>query len=449
MRKRILPASVAILASLLVALPFTYTGVFGAPVYDQSVGSYNPTPTTGCTPNVVPVGQANPPGSQLEPLAPIWCFTMNPPNPPDAVSGANDWSDNFSGVAPYGRFQDGDYNYRIFPLKQCQQGFKQQYFTNNQHWMQDTMSGGQSNCSTVMRPNRSFHFENGMLVVEQDVAAGISGYNAPGDEEFPEIDVTMAPQPSGNVVDSLYGYGQFGGYWTVGCRLHGGHTFICSVEDAASDVTGSGNNTNCNLAPPARILEISSFEVCGTTHFGGDTASAGVYSRQCDSAAQEPDMMCRDRFRMEITANGMSVYVNGHLSFQEIGWPAGHQIDPNAIASGQWYVYDVNWEALGTQPAYRWHWDNFTVNPHNPDGTFRAPTAAPNFCLNAPMQVCPDTSPTSTPTPAAQATATATPTALSVSQVLTGGESDQVTCNGSSISVVTASANSDVLQCNP
>src|ERR1700730_15392236 len=58
----------------------------------------NPTPNPNCVPNVVPTGQATPPGAEAEPMAPIWCFTLTPQGPPTRVSGANDWVDTFQGV---------------------------------------------------------------------------------------------------------------------------------------------------------------------------------------------------------------------------------------------------------------------------------------------------------------------------------------------------------------
>jgi len=380
----------------------------------------SPTPNPGCTPNVVPIGQANPPGTQLEPLAPIWCFTpLAAPNAPTRISGANDWTDNFNNVAQSGRFNDGDYDYRQFKAIDGCVGFQTLHFTNNQHWMDDNT--GANTCGVMMRPNRSFRFEGGKLVVEEDVAAGITGYGTSSSGiVWPEIDITTAPQPTGQVVDSLYGYGQFGGNWAIGCRLHSGRNPICSVENAASNVTNTNNAAPCFRSAPARVIEMSDFEVCGSSHFGGDAGGDnGNYWRVCNSAAQEPDMVCRDRFRMELTQSSLDLYVNGHLYFEDANWPASSQIDPNAIANGQWYVYAVDWQGnTSVNDAFRFHWDNFAVNPHNADGTFTAPSAAPGFCYGQPNSTCmsgmtpvPTSAPTSTAVaPTATSTVTPTPT---------------------------------------
>lgn len=379
---------VAILVSLVVAVGLvTGTYVLAAPV-----------PNPGCTPNVVPVGQANPPGNQQEPLFPVWCMTLAAPNPPTRVSGANDWVDNFDNVAPYGRFDDGDYDYRVFPSVQNQAGFQSRHFTNNQHWMDDNASGGQG--GTMIRPNRSFKFENGKLVVEQDVAANVTGYAG---DAWAEIDISNQPQPTGVTWDNLYGYGQFGGAnsWTIGCRLTNP---VCAVESPKSivnDPPRAGSMANCFEVNPHRLSELSFFEQCGTIHSGGVSEQ---HARVCNSAAQEPDMVCRDRFRIELTASDLKYYVNGFLYFEDGNWPASRQIDPAQVANGQWYVYATDWEDTHNSPAFRYHWDNFAVNPHKPDGTFTAPSAAPNFCLGQPGNVCPMVMPTAT-VPAATSTA--------------------------------------------
>lgn len=120
-------------------------------------------------------------------------------------------------------------------------------------------------------------------------------------------------------------------------------------------------------------------------------------------------MMCRDRFRIELTATDIKYYINGFLYFEDGNWPAGRQID---MSAGPWYVYDTDWEDTHTSPAFRYHWDNFSVNPHQANGQFTVPSAAPNFCLGQPMNVCADSAtPTPVPTsPAATATVRAVPT---------------------------------------
>jgi hypothetical protein len=344
-----------------------------------------------CSPNVVPTGQSNPPGSESEPMAPIWCFTLNPQGPPTRVTGANDWVDTFQGVTPMGRFDDGDLDYRVFDAVQNGGQARTQHFTNNNHWMDDNAGGFLG--GAMIRPNRSFRFEGGKLVVEVDVAAGISGYLDPGggDVAWPEVDISTADSPDGHpVVDGLYAYGRFGGFDTFGCRLHAGQKFTCSYEAARAGANGRDTHP-CFEFSPARLVEISGFEACGTTHFGGDPGfgAPGQYFRTCDSVSQVPDMMCRDRFRLELTQDGLTAYVNGVLYFQDTGWPARNQLT-EAIASGSTpvYVYLSDWQATPSQPAYRFHWARLAINPHAGDGSLIGPSAAPSFCLGEPHNTC-------------------------------------------------------------
>src|SRR5207248_3535910 len=125
-------------------------------------------------------------------------------------------------------------------------------------------SAGATNNGMTLRPNRSFTFEHGKLVVEADVAAGVLDYN---NAVWPEITVSMAPQPTNDIVDSLYAYGAFGGYWTVGCRLHQSIS-ICSMEMAAHHI--QNDQKHCNAEAPSRVMEISDFEICGSQHSGGN-----------------------------------------------------------------------------------------------------------------------------------------------------------------------------------
>jgi hypothetical protein len=375
-----------------------------------------------CSPNVVPVGQANPPGSQSEPMAPIWCFTLNPQGPPTRVTGTNDWVDTFEGVTQMGRFNDGDLDYRVFDNVQNGGSARTQHFTNNNHWMDDNAGGFLG--GTMLRPNRSFRFENGKLIVEADVAAGISGYmdSGGGDIAWPEIDISTADSPNAHpVTDGLYAYGRFGGFDTFGCRLHAAQKFTCSYEAARGGANGR-DTFPCFEFSPARLVEISGFEGCGTSQSGGDPGfgAPGQFFRTCNSAAQVPDMMCRDRFRLELSQNGLVAYVNGGLYFQDTGWPTRNQL-PATVANGSTpvYVYLSDWEDTPNQPAYRFHWQRLAINPHAPDGSMLPPSAAPSFCLGQPHNTCDETAPgTPTNTPAAtntpSATNTPTPTSTSV-----------------------------------
>ena len=335
-----------------------------------------------CTPNVNPVGQANP-TMQVEPLAPIWCFNLNQ-EPTTRVTGANDWVDNFRTNIQMGRLNDGDMDYRIFDNYHHDSGAHHtQHFINNFHWMTDT--AGSTDNGDGLRPNRSFAFENGKLVVEADIAAGEADY---GNVVWPEMTVSMAPQPTGDIVDSLYAYGAFGGYWTVGCRLTPGGVTTCAVQSDSHDITTRDENpSNCFAGAPSRVMEISDFQHCGTTYQGGSRSGDNAeFWRRCD--ANQMDMYCKDRIRMELTQSSLTLYVNGHLYFQDADWPADRQLPDSMVNGGQVYAYFSDWRARPTAPAYRFHWGRLAVNPHDPDGSISAPSASPFFCLGMPQNTC-------------------------------------------------------------
>jgi hypothetical protein len=387
---------------LILALgnPEFYAGI--------SLAQSSLTPKPGCSPDVVPTGQADP-SSEPEPMDPIWCFDLTS-EPTTFTSGPNDWLDTFQTNVQMGRLNDGDMGYRIFdnlhPSVTAAKN-KTQHFVNNNHWMTDTMGDGSN--GDALRPNRSFTFEDGKLVVEADVAAGILDYTNNKAVLWPEIVISSAPAPTNDIVDPLYAYGAFGGNWTVGCRLHTLGNPICSVESAAHSVTGSGNRSNCFQAAPSRISEISGFEVCGSTHNWGDhNGDNAQYFRECNH--NQMDMFCRDRFRIELTQSGITIYVNGHLYAEDTGWPVAHQL-PSSFVSGPVYVYFAEFRGKPTEPVYRFHWQRLAVNP--PTG----PAAAQSFCLGEPQNTCPmdgsmpmTMTPTTTPTATPTLRATATPT---------------------------------------
>ena len=119
---------------------------------------------------------------------------------------------------------------------------------------------------TQMRPDRSFRFENGKLVVELDVAAGIEDYDG---FAWPELTVTTAsspavsaagpvgPTPATSIGDDLYAYGQFGGEWSVGIRLTGSRPIAALYDNthrAGSPVAGCGRSRGSRTGTaPGRV----------------------------------------------------------------------------------------------------------------------------------------------------------------------------------------------------
>ncbi len=269
---------------------------------------------------------------------------------------------------------DGEMGYRAFDRTGSSPPEQGEHWINQNHWMTDVQGGFTGGSS--LSPDRSFKFEDGMLVVEGDFAAGIPEY---GEQTWGEITISTAAEPTGAIADPLYAYGQFGGEWAAGCRLTSARRPVCAVvaPDQAHMATVPpipGDEFNCHRNEDRgehRLLEVSWFQECGTTHVGGaESAPNGDFWRVCESDG--PDMACRDRFRLEVRKDGLTLYVNGALYFEDSGWPAAYQIPDSAIA-GDWYAYQSNWQHRAGSRAFRYHWDRFAVNPA--DG----PTASDTF----------------------------------------------------------------------
>ena len=308
----------------------------------------------GCGPAVVPAGQATPPG-EPEPLRPVWCYRL-PVMAPTRVDGENSWVDTFDTGMNMGRFQDGDMGYRVFPdIDNGGEPRKSVLFLNQDHWMVDTAGG--TNGGVLVRPDRSFRFQDGTLVIEADVAAGLPAYS---DSASVEVDVSTAPAPTGHVVDEQYGYGLFGGQTTFGCRFQADRQITCSLFNASGapgDPAVFGNEQG-------RVWQMLPFQHVGTTNVGGDASGEnGQFFRECDPG--QMDLFCRDRFRIELTKDSVRVLVNGHLYFEQSGISPKYQLPPELL-DGNVYTYFTSWVNRPLKPAYRFHWDRVAVNPAGP-----------------------------------------------------------------------------------
>jgi hypothetical protein len=372
------------LRRVIIALTATASMAVAAQPLFAAFPTPPPPDDPNCSPNINPVGQADPTG-EMEPFAPIWCFNLAQ-EPVTRVTGANDWVDDFRANVQMGRLNDGDMDYRIFDNYHNDKGANHtQHWINNFHWMTDT--AGSTDNGDGLRPNRSFTFENGKLVVEADIAAGQADYG--NGVVWPEMTVSMAPQPTGDIVDSLYAYGAFGGAWTVGCRLNPGGVTICAVQSGAHDIpTRDESRANCFAGAPSRVMEISDTQQCGSIHQGGNRFGDNAqYWRHCDP--NQMDMFCKDRIRMELTKSSLTLYVNGHMYFRDADWPAERQLPDSMVNGGKVYAYFSDWRARPTAQVYRFHWGHLAVNPHDPaTGELTQPSASPFFCLDNQANTC-------------------------------------------------------------
>lgn len=283
---------------------------------------------------------ASTPVGALPPAVPIWCLEQGSDGPATFIATDNTWLDEFQhnlNLAPIGS------GYQLFSLGNSQQ--QQQQFRHANHWMQDLSLTGRG--GVTMRPDATFHFKDGKLIIEADVAAGIETY---GSGIWPEITITTAPQPTGERRDALYAYDRFPGHTTLGCRLQSDRIVVCSLF----------NDSQNGISDGGRIWEMSFFQHVGTDNSGGGPwGDAGSAWRVC--GADDPDKKCRDRFRLEISKNSLALFVNDIEYFSQKGLP----LIPADISSGPVYVYFSGVSTtLQASDVARFHWDRLAINKH-------------------------------------------------------------------------------------
>src|ERR1700730_1213062 len=257
-RKTPIKAALLLLAAALLA---TSGSSGGSGMYAPALAA-----TSSCPSTATPLGA-------LPPAIPVWCQTLGQA-PTTFQQGANSWLDDFNfGMDPV-TLGDG---YRTYDSQEAIG--RTQHWRQKNHWMMDLQpldsSGNGLLGGGMMRPDRSFRFENGKLVVESDVAAGITQYGPGGADIWPEVVVTPAAAPTGKVLDSLYAYGQFGGTWAFGCRYQPTRVPVCSLYNP----DGQPGDRSLFGTPAGRVWEMSSLEQVGTTRFGGAPDSGGALDR--------------------------------------------------------------------------------------------------------------------------------------------------------------------------
>jgi hypothetical protein len=371
------------------------------------------TATCSAADQVLPGGEVA--SNTEDPHVPTYCLPSAPVHAPTRVSGTNDWVDNFvqdsNGTF---RFDDGDFDYKQFEAGNIG---RTRHLVVGDGWIndQEVRYGG----GIAMRPNRTFHAENGKLVMEADVAAGTNAYSG---NAWPEFVVTTQAEPDLQAPDppeQAYGYGRWRGSPTFGCRLQDAGSFTCAAFTGTTlgQTPNTSDKAPCFSLQEDRLWELSFFQGCGNyfpggVHFGGTPSVSGPdgplskYFRQC-SPTQEYDA-CMDRIRVEITRTSMVWYVNGARYFEDSGWDRLHQI-PDAIFTQPVYAYFVDFQSIdSSQKSFRFHWGHLAVNPHQANGSFSAPSASAEW-----LEANGGTPPPPTPTPAPAATSTPVPAATS------------------------------------
>ena len=325
---------------------------------DEALVAWLPIVTRECWPKLTPAG------ALLEQPAPVFCSINNSASN-TSTSGNNSWLDDFDHGATFSDFSRTGY-YIYNSMANINQSI---HWRHANHWMVDLATRRineapeQSSGAAFLRPDQTFQFENGKLIVEADVAAGMSAYEV---NVWPEIVISMADRPLGFTPgSSLYAYDMFPEDWTLGCRLQATRHPICALKDNSGNFEAHKG--------PGMVWEMSWFQHVGTNTYGGNALDGrGDYWRECDY--DEPDIKCRDRFRLELTRTSLTLYVNGIKYFQQTGIPPL----PDALFNGNVYVYFASTVWKHPADTIRYHWDRIAVNPEGP------PTAAPGFEPPAP-----------------------------------------------------------------
>lgn len=361
----------------------------------------------------------------IAPQRPIWCEALQP-GTDTHDEAANAWTDDFNHGQQFARlnpayvegfFGDGD----------------ARHFQHNDHWMLDIESDNSFGAliGAWMRPNRKFQTQpNGTLVVEFEVAGPIAGTRDVGQlsDSWPEIVLSTAPNPPGMQSwgshlrrNGTYLYEAFPGYWTFGCRMQQSKHPICALY--RNDFGTAGTD-------PSRVWEINQNGGEVTFERGGGPGGLNPAAWKGCTTTQDPDTACRNKFRWEIRANHVKLYVNGQ-EFYEAGL-----IDTNMNNilqnPGGFYVFNGDFAYRMTPGrALRFHWDHLAVNPelltapvNTPTPTVTSqptstalPTSTPSSTVTS--QPTSTSQPTDTPQPTstvtAGPTATDTPTALPTS----------------------------------
>jgi hypothetical protein len=308
---------------------------------------------TGAT---LPCADPAPPLGALPPAVPAWCLTLAD-GVDSAIRGVNSWTDDFASGVANARIPS---SYRVFELgrRRTSSVFMTQHFAHNGHWMVDVAGRGAplgvyagavddfeigpNNGGALMRPGATFRFVDGRLIVEVDVAAGMAAY---GDHAWPEVVVTTADAPTSHESNGWYAAGIFGGHPVVACGFPADRLSECRIYDR--DTISAHLN--------ARSSAGSAFAEGGAP----TTAARDTAWRTC--APSQADEACRDRFRLVLEKDAITVSVNGVRYMEHRGLPQGARL-PDELLDSNVYVYFASWTYLGDPAVVRFHWGRIAIN---------------------------------------------------------------------------------------
>jgi hypothetical protein len=353
--------------------------------------------------NTQPLGTIIAQTDDPEPTIPVWCLdNLISPQKTGNLDGFGGWIDlfnnNISGNNP-AHINDNEIGYHTYEDISAGGGQAiSQHWEANNYFVADLNKGALDN-GTDLSPAQSFAFQNGKLVLEGDIAASEPGFaDASGaDNAWAEIDWSTRPNPDASTInDNLYLYGYFRGAYSAGCRLQAHRSLTCAVEADHDLASVTGDQAPCYSVSPARVIEMSGHQQCGSIHsgFSVDFGAPSDAWRICPQGTVDP---CLDRFRLEWSQNGFVAYVNGIKFAEDSNWPT-QALFPSSITNGSTPIY-AHFGEFGDftdNNVYRFHWGRIAVNPHNSNGSLMTPSASPTFGATPPT---PSPTPSISPTP--------------------------------------------------
>jgi len=346
----------------------------------------------------------------------MWCLPQPLPSGPSTFrEGTNGWLDTW---------QHGLSNSDLGAgyVEGVIGGASAIHWRHNQHWMVDLKADtGEypTQAAAWMRPDRRFFKQDdGRVVIEFEVAVPIAGTRDSDQisDSWPELVLSTAPAPTtmnpwGSPwrQNGTYFYEALPQAWTFGCRMQQSRHPICALYRPVSAGTPS------YAGGPDRIYEVNQNggEVVPGSEFGGDPSTPGLADKWAVCArTDDPDVICRNLFRLELTNTEMWLYVRKpgapayslYYHAQFINNALGNVLDnPSGF-----YVFFADFAyRITDDTVIRYHWDRIGINPE----TIGAPPATVVPTVTAPPTGTPPSTVTTTPVPpTATVTATRTPT---------------------------------------
>jgi hypothetical protein len=167
-----------------------------------------------------------------------------------------------------------------------------------------------------------------------------------GDRAWPEIVMTTAAAPSARETNGWYAAGLFGGSPAIGCALPSDRLSECRVYDA-DKITA---NLNGHASAGAALA------------FGGAPMTDAMRQAWRLCGPTDPDAACRDRFKIVLERDAVTIFVNGIRYMEHRGLPPASQL-PAELLSSPVYVYFASWAYLAQRTVVRVHWGSIAINP--------------------------------------------------------------------------------------